>query len=573
MPFDGYFLHCVCGEINSAQGSHIYKIYQPSREELVLALRKKDFNKKLLISVKGGMGRIHFTENAPENPETPPMFCMLIRKHFSAAKFLGVKMQGFERVAMLEFSAANEMGDRVLLKIVCEFMGNTSNIILVGENGRIIDAVRKSSIEAGGRIIAPGAVYEFPESQNKLDIIKDGEEKIVKSALKKGGMLSGALVAAADGMSPLIAREISFNSFKEDVDISEKDSLLEVKKALLTLKNIIISGGTPHIIFDNEGNLKDFSFTDIKQYGSFYKTEKAESYSKLLDRFYIERERASMLRRVGGDLERLLKNLLARTNRRMNMRKKELAAAADRERLRLWGELIKANIHVIKKGDKSVRVVNYYDENGGTVDIPLDPTLSPANNAAKYFKDYKKSRNAEISLKELIENDRKEAEYLESVAYALSVSKTLSDIAGIREELTLGGYIKSPKTNRGKKQKKAIELLTYESKEGYKILVGKNNLQNDYITTVLAQKNDIWFHVKNIPGSHVVILCGGAEVSNETLTFAATLAAKNSKAAASSNVPVDYTPIKYVKKPAKAKLGMVIYTTNKTLYVTPGEEE
>ena len=231
----------------------------------------------------------------------------------------------------------------------------------------------------------------------------------------------------------------------------------------------------------------------------------------------------------------------------------------------------RAALEGLMAGDRAARVLNYYDQSGGYIDIPLDPAKSPAANAAKYFKDYKKSRNAEASLKALIESDENEARYLDSVAEALGRAQSLADIAEIREELCAGGYIRLPR-GAAHQRKKAPEILNFTSGEGYKILVGKNNLQNDYITTVLAAKNDIWLHVKNIPGSHVVIKSGGGELSDETLYFAARLAAKNSKAASSSNVPVDYTPVKYVKKPSGAKAGMVIYTTNKTLYVTPGDE-
>lgn len=572
MPFDGYFLHCVSKEIEEAENSHIYKIYQPSREELVLALRKKGFNKKLLISVKGGMARIHFTENAPENPETPPMFCMLLRKYFSAARFTGTKTYGFERVLCLDFEATNEMGDKENLKIICEFLGQSSNIILARESGKIIDAICRTGIENTSRIIAPGAFYELPESREKLDIVSLGAERIAKSAISRGGRLSDALLSVADGMSPLVAREMVYLSGLDDENYTESENLSPLVTVLEDLKNAVISGGRPYILYDDSGTPKDYSFLPISQYGSFYTKKEMESYSALLDTFYRDRELAALQKRAGGDLERLIKNLTSRVNRRINTRKAELGSACDREKWLLYGELIKANIHLITPGSRKVSVLNYYSESGENIDIPLDPALSPAANAAKYFKEYRKSRNAEQTLKALIENDQNEIEYLNTVMFSLSKAKTLSEINEIREELTLAGYIKTNRKTGFKKKKKAPEIESLESKEGYKILVGKNNIQNDYITTVISSKGDLWFHTKNIPGSHVVVLCGGKEVSEETIEYAATLAAAHSAAAASSNVPVDYTPIKYVKKPSGAKAGMVIYTTNKTIYVTPGEK-
>ncbi|MBR3144603.1 MAG: NFACT family protein [Clostridia bacterium] len=570
MPFDGYFLHSVVKEINTASNAHIYKIYQPSREELVLSLRKSGFSEKLFISVKGGMARIHFTNEKSENPDTPPMFCMLLRKHLSNGKLIAAKTFGFERVVNLEFLCSNEMGDKVKLFLVCELMGNTANVILLDSEFRIIDAVKRTGIENTDRIIAPGAVYKLPKREEKLNIVNDDISCVLDRIKDKSGNLTKLLLSSLDGMSPLIAREVLYKAKIDETDTINKDNINNIKKSLLSLRDEV-ENGTPYIIADKNGEYKDFSFCNISQYGDFYIVKKAESFSSLLDEFYSARQKAAIKKRAGGDLEKLLKNLIARTNKRLLLRKKEQSLAADRQNLLLYGELLKANIHLIKPGAKSVSVINYYSENAEEITIPLDESLSPQSNALKYFKEYKKSKNAEAALEELIEADEREKAYLDSVIFSVQRAENIKEMAEIREELIEGGYIKAQKRVK-KPQKIKMNIETHISKEGYKILVGKNNLQNDYITTTLASKNDTWFHVKNIPGSHVVIFNGGKDISEETLTFAATLAAKNSKAASSSNVPVDYTVIKNVKKPQKQKAGMVIYTTNKTIYVTPGEE-
>lgn len=574
MAFDGVFLHLLAEEINAALNSHIDKIYQPSKEELVLVLRKKGFVKRLLLSAKSGMARLQFTENVYENPEVPPMFCMLTRKHFLSARFTGVKLNGFERVAALCFENRNEMGDKTELKIICELIGTSANIILVNENNRIFDAVHRSDIEKGGRIIAPGAVYEPPERPQKHSIINDSAEETADDIFSKNAVLSSAILRTVDGVSPLIAREISFKISGGDAEISSENKALLKSKTINEinhLKKNVLSGGEPYILTDKDGEPKEFSFMPIEQYGNLYRLEKCESYSALLDRFYLEKEKISLKKRAGGDLQKLIKNLLTRAEKRKNLRLKEIESTKDREKLRIYGELLKANIYAVKSGESLARVQNFYDENGGYIDIPLDPALSPQNNAAKYFKEYKKSYNAEISLKKLIEKDKIEILYLESVEESLIRAESISDIKEIREELVNSGYITEKAKNGNKKKKPKIpSFLQYKSIEGYDILVGKNNTQNDYLTTVLASKNDLWFHTKNIHGAHVIVRCGGKEVSEDTLLYAATLAALNSRAAASSGVPVDYTFVKNVKKPSGAKAGMVIYTTNKTIFVTPG---
>ncbi len=570
MAFDGAFLHTVILELQSAVGCHVDKIYQPSRDELVLLLRKKGFVKRLLISARSGAARIQFTEGKYENPETPPMFCMLARKIFSASRLVSIAGRGLERIVELTFDTANEMGDRIAPKIVCELIGNSSNIILLGDDGKIYDAARRSDIETAKRIIQPGAKYEYPPTQDKLGLLSSDAALIVETALAKEGLLSGALLSTADGLSPLVCREISYSVCGDDVladQVKDKDLLI---KRLQQVKDDILHGGIPTVLYKANNTPADFSYTDINQYGNVYTKKVFQSPSQLLDAFYFERDLLAAMHRGTADISRLVTNLIARANRRLNLRLRDMRQGENRETLRIYGELIKANIHAIPAGSAVVRVQNFYDENLKEIEIPLDPAKNAAANAAKYFKDYKKSCAAVQTLEVLIEEDKREIEYLSSVEESITRCRTSTDIAEIREELAQGGYIKQQNAKRRKKVQTKIE--EYESREGYRILVGKNNIQNDYITTVLASKSDMWFHTKGIHGSHVVVMCGGAPVSDETVILAAQLAAYNSRARNSSNVPVDYTPVKYVKKPNGAKAGMVIYTTNKTVFVTPKGE-
>ncbi len=567
MAFDGGFLHTVTQELQQAIDCHIDKIYQPARDVLVLQLRKKGFVKRLVLSAASGTARVHFTEQKYENPDTPPMFCMLARKIFSSAKLIAVEQKGLERVIEFTFDTANEMGDRIRPKIVCELITGSSNIVLVGDDGKIYDAVHRSDIEKSDRLIMSGAAYRYPDSQNKINILSANLDETANKILSCGREdLSQALLQSLEGMSPLVCRELA-NQSGDGSLIGEQT----IKNALQNLKNSILSGEF-NILYKADGTPADFCYMPIAQYGSLYSVKRFDSPSQLLDAFYFERENAARINKASSDITKLLTNLISRANRRMAIREKELEQNRNREDLRINGELIKANLYAIEQGSATARVQNYYDENLSVVEIPLDPALTPQQNAAKYFKDYKKSCAAVQSLGALIENDRQEIEYLESVSESLTRCKSLADIAEIREELSLSGYAKQ--TAKKQPRKKAQTLLTeYKSVEGYKIIVGKNNLQNDYITCTLASKGDMWFHTKNIHGSHVVVFCAGAPISDETILFAARLAAKNSKASASGNVPVDYTPVKYVKKPNGAKAGMVIYTTNKTVFVDPYKEE
>ena len=563
MALDGGFLKKIVDELKSAIDCHIDKIYQPSRDELVFLLRKKGFVKRLLVTVKNGSARIQFTENKYENPDVPPNFCMLLRKYLSSARLIDVTQEGLERVAELSFSATNEMGDNVKLRLACELIGNQANAILIKEDGTIIDALKHSDVETAERFILPGAIYKYPPSQQKVNPLEIDTQNFANEILTLDGELWKNIINRLNGFSPLVCREIEYKAQKGE----NLNAVLE--KVLNCLKTD--SAPTATVVVKPDGTPYEFSYIDIEQYGSEYKRKYYNSFSELLDAFYTERDTAAKINTAAHDIIRLINNLKTRTEKKLALRLNELKQCENRETLRIYGELLKANLYNIKNGSSFAIVQNYYDENLGDLKIPLNPALSPAKNAEKYFKDYKKTYTAEQTLTALTQADRDELLYFDSVLDSISRSKTLAEISEIRDELADGGYIKRPTVKNRKKQQN-LSFKEQLSTEGYRILIGKNNMQNDVLTTRLASKSDLWFHTKNIPGSHVVVFCDGKEVSDETVMRAALLAAKNSKAATSSKVPVDYTQIKNVKKPGGAKPGMVIYTTNKTIFVNPSKE-
>ncbi len=567
MALDGIFLYKLAEELNAAKDCHVDKIYQPYRDTVAFLLRKKGFAKWLYMCASPSGARVNFCDSKPDCPDTPPMFCMLLRKHFSSARLVSAECKGLERVISFVFESHNELGDTVNLKIICELIGVSANIILTDNSGRIIDAVKRSDIETSQRLICSGAFYEYPPSQNKLDINAfDNTEIIARLNAIGTKSFSDALVSVLSGVSPLIARETEYRFIGTETPVCEIADTNKITAALDFLRNELLYPDKAVMLYDKSGTPFDFTYTDITQYGNSCRTEYFGSLSELLDVFYSERENIARIKRLSSDLNKTVKNALNRVNRRKELRQKELSQSENREALRIKGELIKANLHLILQGMESITVQNFYDENLSDITIKLDPAMSPSKQAAKCFKDYKKACVAEQTLKDLIQQDEKETEYLESVLESLERCKTFKDIAEIREELSEQKYIKS--ASRGKKKPEKMQFDEHISEEGYRIIVGKNNLQNDYLTTKLAAKTDTWFHTKNIHGSHVIVFNGGAPLSDNTVLFAARLAAKNSKAKHSSNVPVDYTAVKYVKKPAGAKPGMVIYTTNKTVFVT-----
>lgn len=566
MALDGIFLKLLCSDTQSLIDCRIEKIYQPSRDELVLLLRSASKNGKLLISAKSGFSRFQLVEETPDNPAEPPTFCKLLRKHIGGAKILGFEQQGLDRTVFIRLSCYNEMGDNIHPYLAVELFSNRSNIILCDENDRIIDAIHRSDIESGSRLIQPGARYLPLEPQNKLDPFITTADTMAEAVVDSAKPLGSAFMSVIDGVSPLISRELAHLTTLDPDSCPEACDKPKIVSVLSEFKKILDRDHQPTLVIIN-GETRDFSYMPIMQYGSAATLSHSDSYNALLSEFYELRDRAARIKSQSLDIVKLLNNIHSRIERRMSSRISELEKSRDREKLRIYGELLKANLYAIPRGAEFAEVLNYYDESFSTIKIPLNPAISPAANAAKYFKDYKKSHTAEQTLSKLVLNDKQELIYIDSVLDSLSRSESLKDLSEIRDELSEAGYIL--RLGRQKKSQPLSAPKEYRDTSGFRILVGRNNRENDMLTLKTADKDDIWLHTKDIAGSHVIIFTEGREVPDQTLIFAAKLAAANSKAAGGSNVPVDCTKVKYVKKPSGAKPGMVIYTHNRTLYVTP----
>ncbi len=568
MPLDGAYLKNLTEEISrKAVGARVEKVFEPSREEIVLALRAPGFHGKLLLCARNTSARLGFIESSPENPKVAPMFCMLLRKYIGGAKITGIETFGFERVVRLRFQSRNELGDEIYPSIYLELITGAPNIIFTDTDGRIVDCIRRSDIEKNVRMIQPGAKYVLPESQNKLNLLDSEIDKAQEMIMRfENSKIWEAFLSVVDGISPLVAREIALY-IEPDPDALVKNAKTKMLRWGIEKLKKALENGKPHIIYKESGEPRDFSFLAISQYGSKSKCEEQESFSALLEKFYFVKDNRERMKQQSSDILKLLSVLSGRISRKINARKSDLKKCEKKEEYRIYGELIKANIYAISRGDSCAEVINYYDENGGTIKIPLDVKLSPQDNAQKYFKEYKKYCAAENLLSTLLKEGEDELKYIESVFESLSRAETSEDLNAIRQELEREGYIRAPR----QKQKVAVSKpMRFLLSSGAELLVGKNNMQNDELSLKIAGKNDIWFHTKNIHGSHAILF---KEDPDETdIIEAASIAAYYSKAKNSSSVAVDYTPARYVKKPQGARPGMVIYTTNKTVYVTPSEE-
>lgn len=572
MALDGLFLRHIKNEIEKeALGARVSQIYQPNREELVFALRTFNGNRKLLMSARANSPRVNFCSKTPENPPQPPMFCMLLRKRIGGGKLVGVRQLDCDRVIFFDFDCINELGDNVRITVVCEIMGMYSNIIIVDSDGIIIDSLKRVDLTMSSkRLILPNIKYELPESQDKLNIIESMAEEVAETAsgVMPETLLNKALLKTIQGVSPIICREIEYNVLEGATNQIEGILYERLVSQLSSLKRIAENcSGEPYIVYREDGKPMDFSFIPIEQYGEFVKVEKCGSFSELLDLFYETRDTRERMRVKSQSLIKMLNNTRERISRKLGKQQLELAQCENREELRICGDLLQANLYRAEKGKEYIEVENFYDENYAVIRIRLNPAISPAANAQKYYKDYQKAKNAEKVLTEQIEKGKNELEYIESVLDTVNRAENEKELAQIREELTEQGYLHKP---RGKQRPlTALPPIEFESSDGFKILVGRNNKQNDKLTLKTATKKDIWLHTKDIHGSHTIIISDGREVSDTAIYEAARIAAYHSKAQNSSQVPVDYTLVKYVSKPSGAKPGMVIYVNNKTVYVTP----
>lgn len=577
MALDGAFLRHLKKEITDrALGARVDKIYQPNKEELVFLLRTRQEAFKLLLSARANSPRIHFTQYAPENPKVPPMLCMLLRKRLSGAKLVEVRQPGLERLLYLDFDAANELGDKVRLSLVIEIMGKYSNIILVDGQGKIVDALKRVDEEMSSqRLVQPGLAYELPPAQNKPCMLECQPEEIVEAIVHqpKNQSLNKGILNALQGLSPVVCREIEHQVgrgqelFTRDLTQEQRERLRFFLERLFT--TVRDTAGEPYMVTKIKGKPMEFSFLNIVQYGTLASVSRWEDFSSLLDEFYEERDRQDRMRVKAQDLLRLLANASERLSRKINLQRGELARSEDREHLRVCGDLINANLYRIERGSAFADLENFYDENR-LMRVKLDPALNATQNAQKYYKEYRKAKTAQQVLGEQIAQAEQELLYVDSVFDCLSRAQSESELNEIRQELREEGYLKAVRDKR--KPPAPLAPLEFVSSEGFRILVGRNNRQNDKLTLKQANNNDIWLHTKNIPGSHTIIVTGGRQPGDATLKEAAMLAAYHSRAKDSSQVPVDYTQVRYVSKPQGAKPGMVIYAHYQTLFVTPQHE-
>lgn len=576
MPLDGITISLLKQELSQyVVGSRIEKIHQPSKDELVFHLRSREGAYRLLISASANSPRLHLTTHAPENPATPPMLCMLFRKHLTGAMITDIRQLGLDRVVFIDLSGTNEIGDSVTFTLCIEIMAKHSNIILVNSEGNIVDSVKRVDFtQSSVRQILPTFRYELPPRQNKLNLTETDVSDAI-SAIKNctSKRLSGAILETLEGVSPLISREIASFTCGGDIGIQEMNDIYEqrLEKKLSEIKETLLSGkALPTMLMRENVKPYDFTFMDITQYGFTVSARPFESFSELLDDFYYEKDRFERTRQRSQSLLKLLTNAASRAARKLQSRQAELEACADRDTLRINAELILANQYRLEKGSLFYDLENFYNNNE-VVRIAADPALSPAANAQKYFKEYRKAKVAESMLGELIEQSEQELAYLESVIDSVNRADGYTELAEIRNELYEQGYLKRAKNDKTKKTK-PMPPMEYVSDDGYTILVGRNNVQNDILTFKTAAKDDSWFHTQKIPGSHVVVIGNGDIIPELTCRQAAILAAYHSGGRESSQVAVDYTEVRSLKKPTGAKPGKVIYHTYNTMWVTPDRE-
>ena len=567
MPFDAMFLSAVCDELRQELiGARVEKIQQPARDMVVLQLRGKA---RLLLSASGNRPRFHVTQASYENPAQPPMFCMLLRKHLAGGRIAAIEQPPAERSVELTLDCTDEMGTPCQKRLILELMGRNSNLILTDGENRILDCMRRVDFEMSEqRQVLPGLFYHRPPRQEG----KLTPQELTKPALERLLAQTAApvhldrwIVDHVAGISPLIARELAFGFCGEtDADVLTLDrarlaealtqpSLLQARQPTL-----LLCGGQP----------KDFTYCPIRQYGAYMTARTMPSFSALLDAFYTETEQRERMLQKSQSLRRSVTNLLERTRRKLAVQRREREASLDRETLRRRGDIVTANLHAMTRGMTVLRAVDFYQEDMPEIEIPLRPELSPQQNAARFYKEYNKAKHAEKILAEQIARGEIEEEYLGAVLDELNRAESERDLAEIRAELEAGGYVRS--ADRRRQQKQPVSRpMRFRSSDGFEILVGRNNRQNDQLSLKTARRDDLWLHIQKFHGTHVIVCCAGAPVPDGTITEAAMLAAWYSQAREGQNVPVDVTQVRNLRKPNGAKPGMVVYDRYRTVIVTP----
>ena len=557
MPLDAVMLDALARELDSAlQGAKIDRVQQPEKDLLLFSLRTAGGNKKLLVSVRSGSARVHFTAQSFENPAEPPMFCMLLRKHLTGARILSVTQPDYERMLLLRLTARDEMGDASEKTLAVELIGKSANAVLVGSDGRIIDCLRRMDYGGEGRAMLPGMIYRLPPRQDKTPFYTS-DEQTLRAALAAApeGERDKWLLRSFSGLCPLICRELDYRASFEGKSIT--DCALSLRAAVRENEltpTMLCSGGAP----------MEISFTDIRQYGESVTEETYADFSTLLDAFFASRELAESRRRRSRELLHMARTAYERSVRKLAVQESELAATRDREEIRRRAELITANIYRIKRGDGVLVCEDYFTDGGPEISIELDRLKTPQQNAAALYKEFNRKKAAEEHLRVLIEQGRAQSEYLAGVIDEIERAESERDLADIRRELAETGFVRKQrgaKTDRTKPR----QPLRFVSSDGLEILVGRNNTQNDELTFRIARRSDLWLHVQKLHGSHVIIRTDGLEPPQRSVEEAASLAVYYSQACQAGKAPVDVTQVRNVKKQSGALPGAVIYTDQRTV--------
>ncbi len=574
MSYDGIVTHCVVNELNNTiVGGKIDKVHQPERDEIIISIRTLNGVKRLLLSASASNARVHLTEVSKENPMTPPMLCMLMRKHLTGNKILKVEQQDFDRVIKIELEGRNELGDICKRYLITEIMGRHSNVILTDENNKIMDSAKHIDFTVSAvRQILPGLIYEAPPKQDKL-LLNDYSLVELLSNLDNSPedtLLDKFLLSNFMGMSPLLAREIVYRftgntkAIRGEVDTAGFLTFVDG-----ILKDICENNFCPTLVISADDKKPSaFSCLSLSQYEGKDELISYDSISQVIDNYYEKRAQKEHMNQRANHLLKLVNNNIDRCEKKLALHRENLEKSKNRDTYKIYGDLITANLYRLSYGEKELVCENYYSEDLNQVKIPLKEDLNPSQNAQRYYKLYTKAKMTEKFAIEQIDDAEKEKYYLESVKVSLENAENPTELSEIKDELADGGYV--PKIKSKIKKQKKSEPMKYTSSDGFEILVGRNNKQNDELTIRMAYSTDIWLHTKIIPGSHTIIRTeGGKDVPDRTILEAAQLAAYHSKAQNSSKVPVDYTAVKNVHKPNGAKPGMVIYDKYNTIYVDP----
>lgn len=578
MPLDAIAIRAEVKELGEVEGFKIDKIQQPERDVIVLSIRGVGTGRRLLISANSQSPRVTLTEDRPENPAVPPMFCMLLRKNLVGGRITAIRQIAFERIIDIEIEAHTELGDLTSRHLVCELMGRNSNIIFLNEEMKIIDSIKHVDLSQSARGVLPGLRYMPPPDGGRLDPTKALSPDFMRllTDAEPGQSADKAIASAVGGISPLLARECVFTASGDgNLKIGEMSPNIMQKTAVALEKlfELVKEGSfAPCILLkrdeDGRESVTDFAPFPIYQYGDKLVMRPMDSINTAAEEFYVLRDREARMKSRASSLLKVVNNSLNRATKKLGLLQSDLAASKDREKYRIFGDLLSANLHLVERGAREITVMNFYDENQADIKIPLDETKSPAQNVKNYYNKYKKAKNTELYAGEQIELTRNEIAYLESVQLSLENAATPAEIGDIRAELEDGGYVKGEKANKKKRASVALEPMEFTFK-GYTILVGRNNVQNDYLTLKLGRSRDLWLHTKNIAGSHALIKYQDGDFPPEVIETAAGLAAHFSKAKNAPKAEVDYCPVSHVKKPRGAKAGMVIYEGYNTALVKP----